>query len=84
MCVVSLNTPKVLGRGCGVQLLLLRGWGRAGRQAALAGKAGCAYGLRWRITLLKAHLANIRSMSGLPKLDPFSLYVEGIGKRRGK
>ena len=37
-----------------------------------------------RYTLLKAHLANIRSTSGLPKLDPFSLYVEGIGKRRGK
>ena len=36
------------------------------------------------ITLLKAHLANIRSTSGLPKLDPFSLYVGGIGKRRGK
>ena len=30
-------------------------------------------------TLLKAHLANIRSTSGLPKLDPFSLYVGGIG-----
>ena len=36
------------------------------------------------ITLLKAHLANIRSTCGLPKLDPFSLYVGGIGKRRGK
>ena len=35
-------------------------------------------------TLLKAHLANIRSTSGLPKLDPFSLYVGGIGKRRGE
>ena len=35
-----------------------------------------------RSTLLKAHLANIRSTSGLPKLDPFSLYVGGIGKRR--
>ena len=35
-------------------------------------------------TLLKAHLANIRSTSGLPKLDPFSLYVGVIGKRRGK
>ena len=51
MC--RLNTPKVLGRGCGVLLLLLRGWGRAGRQAALAGKAGCAYGLRWRIARLR-------------------------------
>ena len=36
------------------------------------------------ITMLKAHLANIRSTSGLPRLDPFSLYVEGIGKRRGE
>ena len=35
-------------------------------------------------TMLKAHLANIRSTSGLPRLDPFSLYVEGIGKRRGE
>ena len=35
-------------------------------------------------TLLKAHLANIRSTSGLPKLGPFRLYVGGIGKRRGK
>ena len=30
-------------------------------------------------TLLKAHLASIRSTSGLPKLDLFSLYVGGIG-----
>ena len=29
-------------------------------------------------------LANIRSTSGLPKLDPFSLYVGGIGKRWGE
>ena len=35
-------------------------------------------------TMLKAHLANIRSTSGLPRLDPFSLNVEGIGKRRGE
>ena len=35
-------------------------------------------------TMLKAHLANIRSTSGLPKLDPLSLCVGGIGKRRGE
>eukprot|EP00964_Phaeocystis_antarctica_P092414 scaffold59450_cov57-Phaeocystis_antarctica.AAC.1 len=34
--------------------------------------------------VLKAHLANSRSTSGLPRLDPFSLYVGGIGKRRGE
>ena len=32
-------------------------------------------------TMLKAHLANIRSTSGLPRLDPLSLCVGGIGKR---
>ena len=36
-----------------------------------------------RSTLLKAHLANIRSTSGLPKLDPFSLYVGGKVSVRG-
>ena len=35
-------------------------------------------------TLLKAPSANIRCTSGLPKLDPFSFYVGGIGKRRGE
>ena len=35
-------------------------------------------------TMLKAHLANIRSTSGLPRLDPFSVYVGVIGKRRGE
>ena len=37
----------------------------------------------WR-TMLKAHWANIRSTPGLPRLDPFSLCVGGIGKRRGE
>ena len=33
--------------------------------------------------MLKAHLANIRSTSGLPKLVPFSLYIGGTSVRGG-
>ena len=63
---------------------------RMEREAEWAGRA-CGIHTTWAThlagfpaTLLKAHLANIRSTSGLPKLDPFSLYVGGIGKRRGE
>ena len=59
---------------CGLEDPGLMGWRRA-----------CRYCGRGRVTLLKAHLlANIRSTSGLPNLDPFTLYVGGVGKRRGK